>query len=113
LTMVTRLLLAFALLRGVRGAIKGKPHGHQGKLKPFVPGEPSVTISKSDQARLDAGEMLISQTKDAGSASGRATAIQTMHAPPKTVWNQLLDFNAYPKKVDKLVEVHDDAAALP
>lgn len=47
----------------------------------------------------------MSQVRDASGNSGQATAIQAIHAPPKVVWRQLLDFNAYPKKVDKLAEV--------
>jgi len=93
------------LLKSGDASNKNAAHPHQGKLKPFSHGPPAVSISNSDKAKLDEGEMIVRQTKDAGSASGRALAIQTIHAPPHIVWGQLLDFSSYNRKVDKLAEV--------
>ena len=63
-----------------------------------------MSLTSADHSKLDSGEMITKQTKDASGASGRAIAIQNVHAPPNLIWKQLLDFNAYPKKVDKLTE---------
>ena len=102
LSCVSTLLL---FLERCDASNKNSAHPHQGKLKPFSPGSPSVSISNSDKEKLDGDEMIVRQTKDAGSASGRALAIQTIHAPPHIVWAQLLDFSSYNRKVDKLAEV--------
>ena len=85
-------------------AKRGTPHPHQGKLTPFVPGPPAVKLSGADQAKIDGGELMMRQTVIDGGSSGRATAIQAVHAPPRLIWAQLLDLNAYPSKVDKLSE---------
>ena len=99
-----RRLFPLILLANVRAARRGVPHPHQGKLKPFEPGPPSVKLSGADQAKVDGGELVMRQTVIDGGSSGRATAIQAVHAPPRLVWKQLLDLNAYPSKVEKLTE---------
>lgn len=88
----------------VNAAQRGSPHPHQGKLKPFEPGPPKIKLSSADQSKVDDGELVMRQTVIDGGSSGRATAIQAVHAPPRLVWKQLLDLNSYPSKVDKLTE---------
>lgn len=89
---------------GAHAADKSKPHPHTGKIKPFKLGKPDVTLKASEVSKVDAGEMFIAQSMSADGLSGRSTAVQSIAAPPNTIWDQLLDFNAYPAKVDKLNE---------
>ena len=63
-----------------------------------------MTLKASELALVDDGKMFIAQVMAADGLSGRSTAVQSIAAPPKTIWAQLLDFNAYPPKVDKLVD---------
>jgi len=98
-------LIALILAVGSAWAAdKSKSHPHMGKIKPFKLGKPDVTLKASELAKVDDGEMFIAQTMSADGLSGRSTAVQSIAAPPKTIWAQLLDFDSYPKKVDKLVE---------
>jgi len=122
-------LVALILTVGsVSAADKSKPHPHAGKIKvpqamgmtnhlpshvypanhpplqPFKLGKPDVTLKASELALVDDGKMFIAQVMAADGLSGRSTAVQSIAAPPKTIWAQLLDFNAYPPKVDKLVD---------
>jgi len=101
LRLVVALVAAF-FAAAAKAAQPGVPHPHRGKLKPFVPGPPALKLSASDQAKLDAGEMITLQTKDASGVGGRATAVQAVHAPPKYIWKQLLDLDSYVGKVEKL-----------
>ena len=99
-----RLILVLALVAAADAARKGVPHAHQGKLNPFVPGLPTVKLTSGDRAKLENGDMIVQQVQDKAVAGGRATAVQLIHAPPKVIWDQLLDLNSYSKKVGKLSE---------
>lgn len=96
--------LFLILLDTCLGASDKSPHPHQGVIKPFQLGKPNVKLSSADLKQVDVGKMFIAQTVAADGLSGRSTAVQSIHAPPKTIWKQLLDFNSYPSKVDKLSE---------
>lgn len=64
-----------------------------------------LKLSSSEETKLNSGEMIVRQADSSTGTGGSATAIQVIQAPADIVWKQLLDFNAYVGKVDKLTKV--------
>lgn len=72
-------------------------------MKPFQPGPPAITLSKSDIEKLRKGEA-VKQQLSAGSG-GRGLVVQDVHAPPEVVWGRILDFPAYTRMVSNCVSL--------
>ncbi|MBI5493707.1 MAG: SRPBCC family protein [Deltaproteobacteria bacterium] len=77
----------------------GKPHPHQGVLKPYAQ-LPPPKLAPADLSTLDAGRPIRRQTE--GDAGGRGLAIFRVAAAPETVWSVIGDFPSYPKWIDNV-----------
>lgn len=83
------------------------PHGHQGKMKPYLPGAFNMKLGSSDEATLLKGNPVMKQPPaddPTDKNGGKAICIQDIKAPKAAVWNQILDLDAYKGKVGKLKE---------
>lgn len=58
-----------------------------------------VALGSGDEAKLLAGEAVLRQAQTSGDA-GHAVAVQYVNAPAEIVWDVLLDYDAYPQRVD-------------
>ena len=81
-------------------------HPHRGKLVPYKPGPFHLQLTRSDEKELDSGKSVMKQIRDEGKEGmgGRAICVQDVDAPRSAVWNQILDFDSYVGKVNKLKE---------
>ena len=81
----------------------GKPHPHQGLLKPYEPGAIQVELTADHQERLAKGDLVIItiETEDTG---GRGIAILDIEAPPPVVWSRIRGFENYPEWVGPVKE---------
>lgn len=80
-------------------------HPHRGKLTPYKPGPFDLKLTPSDEKHLLSGKPVMKQIQDeGGSTGGRAICIQDVHAPKCAVWNQILNFDSYVGKVNRLKE---------
>lgn len=105
------ILLAVLLITASPTALANRgnqPHDHTGKLTPYKPGPVvGVKLSKQDEAKLSSGHSVMKQTvadPKNPAAGGGAICIQDIDAPKAAVWNQILDFDSYTKKVSKVVQ---------
>mmetsp|Transcript_3791 Transcript_3791/g.5642 ORF Transcript_3791/g.5642 Transcript_3791/m.5642 type:complete len:248 (+) Transcript_3791:148-891(+) len=99
--LVLGLLFCTSLARVDRNA----GHPHRGKLTPYKPGPFDLKLTPSDEKELVSGKSVMKQVRDAGeSAGGRAICVQDVNAPKSAVWNQILNFDSYVGKVNKLKE---------
>lgn len=81
------------------------PHGHRGKLQPYLPGPFAVKLTAYEEAKLNAGDAVMKQTMpDDPAEAGGAICIQDVEAPISAVWNQILAMDNYNKKVSKVLE---------
>jgi hypothetical protein len=104
------LLLALLLLRcswsEARGKDRNQPHPFKGVLKPYEPGPFDISLSASDESKLESGQPVMKQTlpsKEDPEAGGGAICVQDVMAPPSLVWEQILDLNGYKGKVPKVL----------
>lgn len=77
------------------------PHPHEGKVTPFLPGDPKVPLSEEALEILKAGKPYKTQIQSG--ASGRGLVVQDVHAPTDIVWERILDFDHYAEMVPKTV----------
>jgi hypothetical protein len=101
--------LALVIVQGKR-TDRNQPHPHGALLKPYDPTSPfeGISLSRKDESLLLDGKPVTKQTMpdkdDPEGGAGGAICVQDVHAPPCAVWNQILDLNAYQKKVSKVNE---------
>ena len=76
-------------------------HPHEGKVKPFQPGDPQVPLSKEALEILKSGKPYKTQIQSG--ASGRGLVVQDVHAPSDIVWERILDFDHYAEMVPKTI----------
>lgn len=103
----TRLLLAASLVVSAAtpavAADATKPHPHQGVVAAHR-GKPEVPkLTNDDLKQLAAGKPVRKQIKK-GDAGGVGLAVQDVHAPVDVVWQRILDYPAYPRMVDGVIE---------
>ena len=80
------------------------PHSHTGKVAPFEPGDPKVTLNAKALSILSSGSPYQTTIHVPGSTSGRGLVVQDVHAPPDVVWDRILDFDHYVGMVPKTAE---------
>jgi hypothetical protein len=85
---------------------RNAPHGHRGKLNPYIPGPfKGLQLTKDDEQTLNSGSSVMKQTVPTdGSSGGAAICVQDVEAPLQAVWHQILDMDQYPKKVSKVLQ---------
>eukprot|EP00540_Astrosyne_radiata_P021142 CAMPEP_0116839380 /NCGR_PEP_ID=MMETSP0418-20121206/9735_1 /TAXON_ID=1158023 /ORGANISM="Astrosyne radiata, Strain 13vi08-1A" /LENGTH=325 /DNA_ID=CAMNT_0004469485 /DNA_START=94 /DNA_END=1071 /DNA_ORIENTATION=+ len=86
--------------RGGKDVIK--PHPHQGKVKPFEPGDPKVPLDRKAISTLESGKPY--QTQIQSGTSGRGLVVQDVHAPTNVVWERILDYNHYAQMVPNTLD---------
>jgi hypothetical protein len=82
------------------------PHGHRGKLNPYIPGPfVGLKLTSEDEKTLLSGASVMKQTipADGGGSGGAAICVQDVQAPLPAVWHQILEMDQYPKKVNKVL----------
>jgi len=79
-----------------------EPHSHTGKVPPFQPGDPKISLDKTALTILSSGKPY--QTQIQSGSSGRGLVIQDIKAPTFIVWNNILDFDHYSQMVPKTIE---------
>ena len=87
---------------------RSQSHEHTGKLTSYKPGPVvGIKLNKQEEAKLASGHSVMKQTMadpKNPAAGGGAICIQDIDAPKAAVWNQILDFDSYTKKVSKVVQ---------
>ena len=87
---------------------RNQSHDHTGKLTSYKPGPVvGIKLSKQEESKLASGHSVMKQTMvdpKNPAAGGGAICIQDIDAPKAAVWNQILDFDSYTKKVSKVVQ---------
>lgn len=86
---------------------RNAPHHHRGLLTPYTAGPFAMKLDKSDEDTLKKGNPVMKQIEadsSEDSQGGKAICVQDVNAPKKAVWNQILDFDNYTSKVNKLKE---------
>jgi hypothetical protein len=78
------------------------PHPHQGKVTPFLPGDPHVSLDDKAMAVLNSNQPY--QTQIQSGSSGRGLVVQDIHATTDVVWGRILDYNHYAEMVPKTLE---------
>tara|TARA_Y100001954_G_C15757395_1_gene577124 strand:+ start:603 stop:1250 length:648 start_codon:yes stop_codon:yes gene_type:complete len=86
---------------GLMAADANKPHEHQGLVKPIKGAPPELKLTAADQAKLAKGEP-VRKRITIGDTGGRGVVVQDIQAPKDVVMGRILDFNNYPKMVDKV-----------
>jgi ribosome-associated toxin RatA of RatAB toxin-antitoxin module len=86
--------------RPARAADAGKPHEHQGLLKPFPRPPRPLALSAADQAMLSSGKPVMRLTE--ADAGGRGLAIFQVNAPADVVWATIRDFSSYPRFIPEV-----------
>ena len=81
----------------------GKPHPHQGLLKPYDAGPLDITLDDEKLKDLAKGDLVIITIEDEDTG-GRGIAIQDIAAPPDTVWSRIRGFANYPEWVGPVKE---------
>jgi ribosome-associated toxin RatA of RatAB toxin-antitoxin module len=103
---VVSVLAAATALVGFLGAAPvfagdvGKPHPHQGSLKPYPRPPKPLVLSDADKAVLQSGKPVMRQTE--GEAGGRGLAVFVVDAPPDTVWATIRDYPSYPRFIPEV-----------
>jgi ribosome-associated toxin RatA of RatAB toxin-antitoxin module len=90
------------LLAASQAADPDKPHIHQGSLPSYQGAPPTVPLTAAELATLSGGGVVKRQIKYAD--GGRGVAVQDIHAPTEVVWDRILDYPAYPRMVDNVLE---------
>ena len=76
------------------------PHPHKGKLKPITSVPNPVTLTQSDQSKLDKGKVVLKQK--VGKAGGKGVAVQYIAASSQRVWETILDYDKYKDRVKNI-----------
>jgi len=79
-----------------------EPHTHTGKVTPFEPGDPKVSLDRKATAILSSGKPYQTQIKS-GESGGRGLVVQDINAPPTIVWDRILDYDNYASMVPKTI----------
>jgi hypothetical protein len=136
-TMIPLAFLLFTvpyalLIRPLTASSFHEPHTHTGKVDPFQPGDPKISLDKAALNTLSLGKpyqvrslptyQLHSshlyhsvtqtifphshsiQTQIQSGTSGRGLVIQDIQAPTSIVWKKILDFDHYSQMVPKTLE---------
>lgn len=85
---------------------RNRPHIHNGVLPQYTPGPfKELVLERNDEKSLEDGKSVMkSIPSSTGEKGGRAICVQDIEASKDAVWNQILNFNSYVGKVDKLKE---------
>jgi hypothetical protein len=78
-----------------------EPHPHDGKVKPFPPGDPHIFLTEEALNILKEGKPYKTQIQSG--SSGRGVVVQDVHAPTDILWERILDFDHYAEMVPKTV----------
>lgn len=81
----------------------GKPHPHQGLLKPYEPGTIKVELTADHHEKLAQGDLVIITIEDEDTG-GRGIAILDIEAPPQVVWSRIRGFEHYAEWVGPVKE---------
>lgn len=65
------------------------------KLLPFLKRHDGIELSAKQAMQVDAGEKVMLAKREVGAGGGRGTAVCDVAAPPKYVWETVLDFEHY------------------
>jgi ribosome-associated toxin RatA of RatAB toxin-antitoxin module len=99
---VKSLLQCAILLWLVPSLGNAEAHPHQGKVAPFVAGDPKVKLDRKAIHILESGRPYSTQIQSG--SSGRGLVVQDVEAPPDVVWDCILDYNHYADMVPKTLE---------
>jgi ribosome-associated toxin RatA of RatAB toxin-antitoxin module len=99
---VKSLLQCAILLLLFSSFVDAEAHPHQGKVAPFVAGDPKVKLDRKAIAILESGRPYSTQIQSG--SSGRGLVVQHVKAPTHIVWDRILDYNNYAKMVPKTLE---------
>jgi Polyketide cyclase / dehydrase and lipid transport len=77
-------------------------HPHQGKVTPFLPGDPHVSLDDKAMTVLNSNQPYLTQIQSG--SSGRGLVVQDIHATTDVVWGRILDYNHYAEMVPKTLE---------
>jgi hypothetical protein len=103
--LMLMIIVALSLPLTMVVVVRAEPHPHRGKIQPFQPGTPAVTLSSQAISILQLGKPYQTQMDDAiGAKSGRGMVVQDVHAPIDVVWATILDFNNYKRMVPKTID---------
>eukprot|EP00978_Attheya_sp_CCMP212_P003361 scaffold6952_cov48-Attheya_sp.AAC.1 len=102
LAQLALLWTAAAVVVVVHASDFNKPHPHTGKVTPFQPGDPKVSLDGKATKILKTGKPY--QTQIQSGAGGRGLVVQDISAPSDLVWGRILDYDNYAKMVPKTVE---------
>jgi hypothetical protein len=109
--MIHRLFLAFlfAFLAkvSVDAVNRDAPHGHTGKMKPYVAGPFGMKLKAKDEETLSKGNPVMKQLPPddpTDKLGGKAICVQDVEAPKSAIWRQILDMDSYVGKVMKVKE---------
>ncbi len=76
------------------------PHEHRGIVSAYSGAPPAVSLTATDIATLEGGDLVQKQIRvDTG---GRGVAVMHVEAPPATIWKTIQNYSAYPEWVDGL-----------
>jgi len=104
------LLALIASATRVHGASTDEEHYHQGLMKPYEIGPPSVQLSKDDEAALEAGQTLMQATVQSDGGSRRLLMVKDIKTPKHIIFGRILDLEAYPRMVKGVdaLKTYDD-----
>ncbi len=90
----------FALVPLVFAADANEPHEHRGVVSAYSGAPPAVSLTATDVATLEAGQLV--QKQIVADSGGRGVAVMHVNAPPATIWKTIQNYGAYPEWVDGL-----------
>lgn len=97
LSRTTTLLLSSAAPL-VLAATESQRHYHNGKLRKYDIGAPSLLLSDADEAKLKAGQSVM-QALESADGSRRMISVQDIKAPAEVVMGRIVDFEKYDQMV--------------
>lgn len=77
--------------------------GHNGILTPIASAPSAVTISSTEQSKLDSGKVVLQTVLDDTTGVGRGVAVQYISAPEDVVWSTILNYPKYTDWVENVV----------
>ena len=80
-----------------------KPHPHPASLQSITKAPEPVALSMKELKRLERGDVVLRTIKSTDSEKGRGVAIQYIDAPADVVWQHVLDYARYPKRVNNVI----------
>jgi len=103
------LLACFFLLSTTTTCCLGKKdrnvgHPHRGLIDKLLPGKLDLDLSSSDESKLMDEKAVMKHIESEGGQGGTAICVQDVNAPKQAVWNQILGFNSYKGKVNRVRE---------